>query len=97
MLQDLHTFIRKSKSFQTKDWNGFFKTYWPTFDSFALGAASVKYLKIQLTWPTFIESAEWQTKGEIVYDLLKRCLEALPPIGTIASRRLLLLKPKVSC
>lgn len=94
MMQELQAFFRKSKSFQSKDWSTFFKTYWPTFDSFALGAVLLNILKIQLTWPTFIESEEWKTKGELVYDILKKMLRVSPSDRYDCVEVLALLNPK---
>lgn len=78
MVQELHGFFRKSKSFQAKEWPAFFKTYWPTFDSFAIGAVLLHILKIQLTWPSFTESDQWQANGERVYDILTKLLKVCP-------------------
>ena len=94
MVQELHSFFHKSKSFQAKDWSSFFKTYWPTFDSFALGAVLLNVLKIQLTWPTFNESEEWQTNGELVYDILKKLLRVSPSDRYDCVEALALLNPK---
>lgn len=78
MKTSLLSFFRKSKSVQSTDWVSFFKTYWPTFDSFAIGAVLLNVLKIQLTWPQFIESDEWKTRGEIIYEILKKMLNVSP-------------------
>lgn len=78
IMKQLEGFLEKSSSFEKKDWVKFFQIYWPGLDSFALAAVLLHVLKTQLTWPSFIESAEWKEKEDIVYDVLKKMLSVDP-------------------
>jgi serine/threonine protein kinase len=78
----------KSKTFKKQDWLAFWKVYWPGFDSFSLGALLLNVLKIQLTFNSFVESADWKEKEAIITFILTKmtnpdpserydCVEAL--------------------
>lgn len=94
MVEELHTFFQKSKSVKTRDWVRFFKTYWPLFDSFALGAILLNVLKIQLTWPEFIRSEEWQKNETTVYTILEKMLKVSPSDRYDCVEALALLNPR---
>jgi hypothetical protein len=74
----LNLFLEKSNSFEKREWVRFFQTYWPGFDSFALGAVLLHILRTQLTWPSFVESNEWISKGDKVQNALKGMLNVDP-------------------
>lgn len=74
----LSDFLKKSKSFEEKNWVRFFQTYWPGLDSFALGAALLHILQTQLTWPSFVESEMWKKNESIIYSVLKNMLNVDP-------------------
>jgi len=78
IVKEFQKFIVQSKSFGEKNWVLFFQTYWPGFDSFALGAALLHILQTQLTWPSFTESDEWQKHEKTVYAVLKNMLNINP-------------------
>jgi len=74
----LTRFFEKSKAFQNSDWVKFWKLYWTGFDSFSLGAILLNVLKTQLSWPEFINSEQWKTKGAVVEDILRSMLHPSP-------------------
>ena len=78
LVEKLQAFCQKSKSFKKRDWLAIYKTYWPGFDSFALGAVLLNVLKTQLTWPEFVNSKSWKLKEQVVLDILKHMLDPSP-------------------
>ena len=91
---DFSRFLRNSKSFEKHEWVQFFQIYWPGFDSFALGAALLHILQTQLTWPSFVQSEEWQSKESRIYDVLKRMIEINPSERFDCVEALALLDPE---
>lgn len=94
LVGDLERFVKNSKSFEKQEWVKFFQIYWPGFDSFALGAALLHILQTQLTWPSFVESDEWQKKETITYDVLKKLIEINPSERFDCVEALALLDPE---
>jgi serine/threonine protein kinase len=78
MSQRLYNFFLKSRSFQEKNWVAFFKTYWPVFDSFSIGAILLNVLKILLTIPEFVESSRWKEEGAKILAILKEMIRVDP-------------------
>lgn len=85
--QELQSFVKTSKSFQTEDNVTLWKTYWPGFDAWAIGCICLDFLSSFLYNKNFIEGSYRQQKPFItnaIRGLLhpnpkKRldCLEAL--------------------
>ncbi len=94
LVGDLSQFLRNSKSFEKHNWLQFFQVYWPGLDSFALGAALLHILQTQLTWPSFVQSEEWQKKESLVYDVLKHMLDINPSERYDCVEALALLDPE---
>lgn len=94
LVSSLQSFCTKSKSFRRKDWLTVYKTYWPGFDAFALGAVLLNVLRTQLTWPEFVNSPSWQQKGDVVLDILKRILNPNPSLRYDCVEALALYDPQ---
>lgn len=80
LVNQLEGFCQRSKAFRRKDWLSFYKTYWPGLDAFALAAVLLNVLRTQLTWPEFVQSAEWQEKGDTVLKVLRHMLSPNPSL-----------------
>jgi serine/threonine protein kinase len=93
LIEKLRGFLKKSRSFEKHEWVTFFQTYWPGLDSFALGAALLHILQTQLTWPSFVESEEWQKNESKIYQVLKRMLSIDPSERFDCVEALYLLDP----
>lgn len=94
LVSQLESFCMKSKAFRRKDWLTVYKTYWPGFDSFALAAVLLNVLRTQLTWPEFVSSPEWQRKGDVILDVLKRMLNPNPSLRYDCVEALALYDPQ---
>lgn len=80
LVDQLESFCMKSKAFRKKDWLTIYKTYWPAFDAFAIAAVLLNVLRTQLTWPEFVQSNEWQEKGDAVLKALQHMLNPNPSL-----------------
>ena len=77
-LAEFRSFWEDSKSAQSKDWLTFFKMYWPTIDSWAIGHNLIGILRRLLLSKKFAESAEWKQKQGVVKAVLRGLLKADP-------------------
>lgn len=75
---ELRDFWQDSRAVQNKDWLGFWKLYWPTFDSWGVGACLLEALQPLLFKREFVESAMWKQRGPILKSILRGMLEANP-------------------
>jgi serine/threonine protein kinase len=94
LVESLESFCMKSKSFRRRDWLTLFKTYWPGFDAFAIGAVLLNVLRTQLTWPEFVNSVQWQQKGDVILDILKRLIHPNPSLRYDCVEALALFDPQ---
>jgi hypothetical protein len=78
LVAKLHRFLKNSRSFEKRDWVTFFQTYWPGLDSFALGAALLHILQTQLTWPSFVQSENWQKNENKINKVLQHMVAIDP-------------------
>lgn len=75
---ELRTFWKMSRSAKEKDWIDFWKLYWPTFDSWGIGACLLEALRYLLFKRDFTESPMWKARGPIIKSILRGLLEANP-------------------
>jgi hypothetical protein len=68
---ELYKWARESQSFQQQVWLNCWKTYWPGFDAWSMAAMFLQVLKIQLTFPEFVNGQMWKTKGPMIKEMLK--------------------------
>ena len=76
--QHLKKWTQDSQSFQQHNWLNCWKTYWPGFDSWSMGAIFAKILEIQLRFPEFQQSQMWKTKGNLIKRILVSMCHAHP-------------------
>ena len=74
----LKKWTHESQSFQQQNWLNCWKTYWPGFDAWSMGAMFCKILEIQLRFPEFQQSEMWKTKGELIKRVLLGMCHAHP-------------------
>jgi serine/threonine protein kinase len=60
-----------SQSFQQKDWTNCWKLYWPGFDAWGIGAVILQILEVQMSFPEFIHSEDWKTRGPTLQMVLR--------------------------
>jgi hypothetical protein len=60
-----------SQSFQQHDWYSCWKTYWPGFDAWSIGALLLNVLEVQMRFTSFNTSNEWIQKGPLIKTILK--------------------------
>jgi hypothetical protein len=77
-LNELRAFYSDSRSVQTGDWLTFYKTYWPTVDSWAIGTDLLSVLRKLLISKQFTESSEWKQKQSVVKEVLRGLVQASP-------------------
>lgn len=75
---DLREFFQNSRSIRNGDWLGFFKLYWPTFDSWSIGVILLNVLRPQLFRKEFVESENWKLRGPLVKSILRGLLQTNP-------------------
>jgi len=75
-LEELVQFWNGSKSALAADWVSYWKTYWPTFDAWSIGAILVELLRTRLLSHEFVQG-EW-TKKEIIEGVIKGLLHSSP-------------------
>ena len=73
-IKDIHAFLETSSTALKGDWPGFWRLYWPRYDSWSIGCILVYILKILLTWPAFSQG-KWLQQKAIVLATLKGMLE----------------------
>jgi hypothetical protein len=67
---ELYKWSKTSHSFQNRDWYSCWKTYWPGFDAWAIGALLLSILEIQLRFKSFQMSPKWLEKGPLIKNIL---------------------------
>ena len=77
-IHELRAFYSDSRSVQTGDWLTFYKTYWPTVDSWAIGTDLLSILRKLLISKQFTESGEWKQKQSVVKEVLRGLVQASP-------------------
>jgi serine/threonine protein kinase len=60
-----------SQSFQQRDWFSCWKTYWPGFDAWSIGAVLLSVLETQMRFNAFQSSRAWLEKGNLIKKILK--------------------------
>jgi|LauGreDrversion4_2_1035121.scaffolds.fasta_scaffold26479_3 hypothetical protein len=75
---DLRNWTQTSQSFMSHDWESCWKTYWPGFDAWSIGAMLLTILDIQLRFSSFVESEAWKTKGDKIKKILIGLCRAHP-------------------
>jgi serine/threonine protein kinase len=68
---ELKIWTEESQSFQQRDWLRCWKTYWPGFDAWSIGAVLLSVLETQMRFKTFQTSRAWQEKGTLIKTILK--------------------------
>jgi serine/threonine protein kinase len=75
---ELKIWSEESQSFQQRDWLRCWKTYWPGFDAWSIGAILLMVLEIEMSIPDFVNSEEWKNKKAIIQNVLKGLCRAHP-------------------
>jgi serine/threonine protein kinase len=75
---ELRLWTTDSQGFQHRDWLRCWKTYWPGFDAWSIGAVLLMVLEIQMSIPGFAESPMWKTKGDLIKNVLKGLCRSSP-------------------
>jgi len=70
-ISQLHKWSRVSQSFQQQDWYNCWKTYWPGFDAWSIGAVLLQILETQLRFKGFEASQKWLEQGPRIKNILK--------------------------
>jgi hypothetical protein len=76
--EELSIWIKTSQSFQQRNWLNCWKTYWPGFDAWGIGAILLSILDVQLRFPTFKNSEQWKTKGPLILLILSNLCRGHP-------------------
>lgn len=92
-VEEFIAFWDSSKACKQKDWVGFFRLYWPVFDSWALGTIFYNYLIRQLSLKTFADSAVWTEQQVPIQTALRGLLEVNPRKRLDAIEALAILDP----
>lgn len=71
--KDLLTFYEKSKAAQNADYVSWFKTYWRTIDSWAVGCNIVILIQQQMLWPAFVSGDYARYSAKLLHILNKMC------------------------
>ena len=87
-VNELDQWTKVSQSFQQHDWLNCWKTYWPGFDAWGIGAMLLGILDIQLRFPEFKESVKWKTDGPLVKLILTNLCRAHPALRIDAAEAL---------
>lgn len=75
-IASLLEFWESSKAVAARDWVGYWKTYWHTFDAWAIGAILIELLRIQLLSKEF--EAEWSKRQEVIEAVIVGLLQSSP-------------------
>ena len=89
--KDLHNWTLTSHSFQVQNWESCWKTYWPGFDSWSIGALLLNILDIQMHFPSFMESDLWKAKATKIKKVLTGMCRAHPAYRIDAAEALAFL------
>lgn len=68
---ELVQWSQDSQSFQQHDWLSCWKLYWPGFDAWSIGALLLQVLEIQMSIPSFTQTAQWKERGPAIKDLMR--------------------------
>jgi len=90
-VSELTIWTEESQSFQQHDWLRCWKTYWPGFDAWSIGAILLMILEIEMSIPEFVNSHEWKEKGPLIKNVLKGLCRAHPVYRLDAAEALSLL------
>jgi len=71
-------FLETSNAIRNRDFATLWKLYWPTFDSLGIGMCLTYLLRRLLFQKSFVESAEWKQRGDVILYLLRGMLQANP-------------------
>lgn len=77
-MAELKDFWNTSRAVQTNDWVAFYKLYWPSVDSWAIGANLLGILKRLLLSKKFAESEEWLKRQANIKSILRDLLQSSP-------------------
>ena len=69
-VRELNMWTKSSYSFQQHNWLDCWKTYWPGFDAWGIGAMLLNILEVQLQFAAFRNSEQWATKGPLIKTIL---------------------------
>jgi thiamine kinase-like enzyme len=75
---ELKIWTEESQSFQQREWLRCWKTYWPGFDAWSIGAILLMILEIEMSIPEFVNSDLWKEKSAILKSVLKGLCRAHP-------------------
>ncbi len=75
---ELHKFWNSSRAAQNKDWVEFWRLYWPTFDSWAIGSCLTLILRSLLLRPEFTNTRMWKERGPTIKYILRGLLQVNP-------------------
>ena len=75
---DLRKWTQTSNSFMIHDWETCWRTYWPGFDAWSIGAMLLTLLDVQLRFHTFVESETWKKNGNKIKKVLMGLCRAHP-------------------
>ena len=70
-VSQLNTWSKSSQSFQQHDWFSCWKTYWPGFDAWSIGALLLQVLEVQVRFKSFQTSQRWIEQGPRIKSILK--------------------------
>ena len=76
--KELDQWTKSSQSFQKHIWLNCWKTYWPGFDAWGIGAVLLNILEIQLRFNNFIQSEQWKIRGALVKVVLTNLCRSHP-------------------
>jgi serine/threonine protein kinase len=75
---EMRDFWTTSRAAEAGDWVSMWKLYWPTFDSWAIGACLFTTLEPLLYKREFTESPMWKRHGSTIKSILRGMLQANP-------------------
>ena len=88
---ELRQWTMTSQSFQQHNWLSCWKTYWPGFDAWGIGAILLNILEIQLRFESFITSEQWKRRGPLVKLILTNLCRSHPAYRIDAAEALTVL------
>lgn len=74
----LQEFWKSSRAAKAQEWLSMWKLYWPTFDSWSIGACILETLQPLLFRREFTDTPEWKTRGPSIKSILRGMLEPNP-------------------
>jgi serine/threonine protein kinase len=75
---ELREFWTTSRAATNQEWLSLWKLYWPTFDSWSIGACILEALQPLLFRNEFVNTREWKTRGPSIKSILRGLLEPNP-------------------